>query len=192
MLRLHKYAPIFAHMSYEEMLNLTEVNLESLNITKGARQKLILSIQKLKARSAVLFGSECELHTADRRMYRMDTTYTMLIQVLLQVRAFLSTPIRPQHTLEESSVTSTISASLSSSSSLSDHSSSSSSPRSFVSPTFLFPLSVDVNNNNSSQPNYHAPHNAGALFDTKELLRCWSSLGNDHLADIITRLIGHG
>lgn len=49
-LRLHKYQWLFASMTYEQMLNVNEGYLESLNITKGARNKLVLSIQKLNDR----------------------------------------------------------------------------------------------------------------------------------------------
>lgn len=53
-LRLHKYQWLFVDMSYEQMLAITEGQLEQLNITKGARNKLVLSIQKLHERIDVL------------------------------------------------------------------------------------------------------------------------------------------
>lgn len=49
-LRLHKYTWVFVDMSYERMLGITEEYLEVLGITKGARNKLALSIVKLNER----------------------------------------------------------------------------------------------------------------------------------------------
>lgn len=190
-LRLHKYAPFFSHMSYEEMLELTEDVLEHRNITKGARQKLILSIQKLKARSAVLLSSEHELVDGQRGQYRYRVAYTSLSQVLFQIRAFLSTPIRPGTKIAdcESShplVSSVCSPSVSCSSLYSLCSSPSSSVS--LSPPFLASTPVDVNNNS---PHQHSGSSRQAAVDHKELLRCWSSLANNNLSDIMTRLIGH-
>ncbi|XP_030633309.1 protein Smaug homolog 1 isoform X1 [Chanos chanos] len=53
-LRLHKYAGLFSTMTYDEMMSLTEQQLEAQNVTKGARHKIIISIQKLKERQNVL------------------------------------------------------------------------------------------------------------------------------------------
>ncbi|KAE8586586.1 hypothetical protein XENTR_v10021707 [Xenopus tropicalis] len=53
-LRLHKYAALFSHMSYEEMMSLNECQLEAQNVTKGARHKIVISIQKLKERHNLL------------------------------------------------------------------------------------------------------------------------------------------
>lgn len=57
-LRLHKYAYLFAPLTYEEMLSLSEEQLETQNVTKGARHKIILSIQKLKERQEELRALE--------------------------------------------------------------------------------------------------------------------------------------
>ncbi|XP_067116400.1 LOW QUALITY PROTEIN: protein Smaug homolog 1 [Osmerus mordax] len=53
-LRLHKYAALFSTMTYDEMMSLTEQQLESQNVTKGARHKIIISIQKLRERQNML------------------------------------------------------------------------------------------------------------------------------------------
>lgn len=53
-LRLHKYIWLFSNMTYEQMLEITESYLEGVGVTKGARNKLVLCIQKLKDRSAIL------------------------------------------------------------------------------------------------------------------------------------------
>uniref|UniRef100_A0A8B9LCU9 Sterile alpha motif domain containing 4B n=1 Tax=Astyanax mexicanus TaxID=7994 RepID=A0A8B9LCU9_ASTMX len=60
-LRLHKYASLFSQMSYEEMMILTEQHLESQNVTKGARHKIALSIQKLRERQSVLKSLEKDI-----------------------------------------------------------------------------------------------------------------------------------
>ncbi|XP_053330144.1 protein Smaug homolog 2 isoform X2 [Spea bombifrons] len=60
-LRLHKYASLFSQMSYEEMMTLTEQHLESHNVTKGARHKIALSIQKLRERQSVLRSLEKDI-----------------------------------------------------------------------------------------------------------------------------------
>uniref|UniRef100_A0A671LJI1 Protein Smaug homolog 2-like n=1 Tax=Sinocyclocheilus anshuiensis TaxID=1608454 RepID=A0A671LJI1_9TELE len=60
-LRLHKYASLFCQMTYEEMMILTEKHLESQNVTKGARHKIALSIQKLRERQSVLKSLEKDI-----------------------------------------------------------------------------------------------------------------------------------
>ncbi|XP_052431330.1 protein Smaug homolog 2 isoform X1 [Carassius gibelio] len=68
-LRLHKYASLFSQMTYEEMMILTEKHLESQscgvclfqNVTKGARHKIALSIQKLRERQSVLKSLEKDI-----------------------------------------------------------------------------------------------------------------------------------
>lgn len=47
-LRLHKYIWLFSNTSYEDMMAITEEYLARLGVTKGARHKLYLSIQRLK------------------------------------------------------------------------------------------------------------------------------------------------
>ncbi|KAI1893308.1 hypothetical protein AGOR_G00122360 [Albula goreensis] len=60
-LRLHKYAALFSQMTYEEMMILTEQHLESQHVTKGARHKIALSIQKLRERQSVLKSLEKDI-----------------------------------------------------------------------------------------------------------------------------------
>ncbi|XP_021164639.2 protein Smaug homolog 1 [Fundulus heteroclitus] len=57
-LRLHKYAALFSTMTYVEMMSLTEEQLEAQKVTKGARHKIIISIQKLKERQNLLRSLE--------------------------------------------------------------------------------------------------------------------------------------
>ncbi|XP_061594226.1 protein Smaug homolog 1 isoform X2 [Cololabis saira] len=57
-LRLHKYAALFSTMTYDEMMSLTEELLEAQKVTKGARHKIVISIQKLKERQHLLRSLE--------------------------------------------------------------------------------------------------------------------------------------
>ncbi|XP_036952625.1 protein Smaug homolog 1 isoform X3 [Acanthopagrus latus] len=57
-LRLHKYAALFSTMTYDEMLSLTEEQLEAQKVTKGARHKIVISILKLKERQNLLRSLE--------------------------------------------------------------------------------------------------------------------------------------
>ncbi|CAN7999834.1 unnamed protein product, partial [Ixodes hexagonus] len=82
-LRLHKYAYLFANMSYDEMMNLTEDKLEAQNVTKGARHKIVLSIRKLKERPETLRLLEKNLQEeGDIR------------SALVELRAMLQTPMK--------------------------------------------------------------------------------------------------
>lgn len=65
-LRLHKYFWLFSNMSYEQMMEMTEEYLESLGVTKGARHKLVLCIQKLGERVPMLKQMEKELMDGSR------------------------------------------------------------------------------------------------------------------------------
>lgn len=60
-LRLHKYSWVFHNLTCEQMLNLTEERLQEMGITKGARHKLLLSINKLKERSSMMTELETEV-----------------------------------------------------------------------------------------------------------------------------------
>lgn len=84
-LRLHKYQWVFTNMNYEEMLGVTEPYLESLNITKGARNKLALSIGKLKDRFNHLNMLEQQL-IAD---------ISLICLALEELSAFVQTPMKP-------------------------------------------------------------------------------------------------
>jgi hypothetical protein len=53
-LRLHKYAHLFSLLTYDEMLALTEEQLELQGVTKGARHKIALSILRLRERPTLL------------------------------------------------------------------------------------------------------------------------------------------
>nr|CAG4638457.1 EOG090X06H8 [Cyclestheria hislopi] len=83
-LRLHKYAHLFSRLTYEEMLSLTEEQLELQGVTKGARHKIALSIQRLRERPALLAKLEKEV------------VETGGIQnALSELKTLLTTPIKP-------------------------------------------------------------------------------------------------
>lgn len=89
-LRLHKYAYLFANMSYEEMMGLTEDKLEAQSVTKGARHKIVLSIRKLKERPATLRQLEKSLQEeGDVRT------------ALVELRAMLQTPMKASGRTED-------------------------------------------------------------------------------------------
>ncbi|CAG9820185.1 unnamed protein product [Phaedon cochleariae] len=60
-LRLHKYSWVFNNLTYSQMINLTEETLQDIGITKGARHKILLSINKLRERSTMLTELETEV-----------------------------------------------------------------------------------------------------------------------------------
>ncbi|RWS04850.1 protein Smaug 1-like protein [Dinothrombium tinctorium] len=84
-LRLHKYAPHFAKMTYETMMSLAEEDLEKMNITKGARHKIVLNIQKLRQRQENLRVLEKSL---------AEEGVSVLGEVLKELKYVLSTPIK--------------------------------------------------------------------------------------------------
>lgn len=65
-LRLHKYFWLFSNMSYDQMMEMTEEYLENLGVTKGARHKLVICIQKLAERVPLLKQIERELIEGSR------------------------------------------------------------------------------------------------------------------------------
>lgn len=57
-LRLHKYSHIFNDLTYEQMLELNDEYLEQKGVTKGARNKIVLCVQKIKERKSTLLQLE--------------------------------------------------------------------------------------------------------------------------------------
>ncbi|XP_067680249.1 protein Smaug homolog 1-like isoform X1 [Haliotis asinina] len=82
-LRLHKYSYLFRQMTYEEMMNLSEEWLESQNVTKGARHKIILSIAKLRERQDLL-------RTLEKDIMEKGS----IKQAITEMRNMLNTPIK--------------------------------------------------------------------------------------------------
>lgn len=84
-LRLHKYSFLFAHITFDEMMELNEESLEAQGVTKGARHKIVLSIAKLRDRVPHLKQIFEEL-TSDKESIR---------NALNEVKWVLTTPIMP-------------------------------------------------------------------------------------------------
>ncbi|XP_033838764.1 protein Smaug homolog 1 [Periophthalmus magnuspinnatus] len=83
-LRLHKYAALFSSLTYDQMLNLSEEQLEAQKVTKGARHKIVISIQKLKERQSQLRSLEKEVLEG-----------AILRGPLQELHQMILTPIRP-------------------------------------------------------------------------------------------------
>uniref|UniRef100_A0A095AMB1 Protein Smaug 2 n=1 Tax=Schistosoma haematobium TaxID=6185 RepID=A0A095AMB1_SCHHA len=93
-LRLHKYASLFQNLSYEKMMNITDDWLKEQNVTQGARNKILLSIEKLKHRKSTLCLIEkclSDIRSTDQ------LTQTMLHSCLTEIKHILFTPIKPCH-----------------------------------------------------------------------------------------------
>jgi len=83
-LRLHKYTDLIMTMTYTEMIALTEEKLEHLNVTKGARRKIVASIQKLEERPSILATIDNELEIEDCDIKK----------VLVELESVLKSPIK--------------------------------------------------------------------------------------------------
>ncbi|XP_058254833.1 protein Smaug homolog 1 isoform X2 [Hemibagrus wyckioides] len=95
-LRLHKYAGLFSTMTYDEMMSLTEQQLEAQSVTKGARHKIIISIQKLKERQNMLRSLEKDvLEGGNLRSPLQELHYI----VGTPIKAFNSVAESPQRSL---------------------------------------------------------------------------------------------
>ncbi|XP_015120993.1 protein Smaug homolog 1 isoform X1 [Diachasma alloeum] len=96
-LRLHKYSYLFATMSYEEMLELTEDQLAEQGVTKGARHKLALSIAKLQQRYSTLINLEKDLIQPARESSQpasFSQAPALLVSTLDELNTILATPFK--------------------------------------------------------------------------------------------------
>jgi len=87
-LRLHKYAYLFAYLTFEEMLDLNEEKLEINGVTKGARHKIIISVAKLRER----------VHHLKKVYDEMTSEKDTIRNALNEVKWTLTTPIKPAST----------------------------------------------------------------------------------------------
>ncbi|XP_077398172.1 protein Smaug homolog 2 [Festucalex cinctus] len=94
-LRLHKYASLFSQMSYEEMMILTEHHLESQNVTKGARHKIALSIQKLRERQSVLKSLEKDILEGGNLRNALQELQQIIITPIKAYSTLTQTPQEP-------------------------------------------------------------------------------------------------
>lgn len=119
-LRLHKYTPLFKPLTYEQMLNINEKQLIDLDITKGARNKILVSVKRLNQRQDKLITMTDDL---DQRNISMKEALNILKDMLI-------TPI--PHSNEENRSKLTASCSPSSISSLTSESAFVTSPSSMA------------------------------------------------------------
>ncbi|XP_055702993.1 protein Smaug isoform X2 [Phlebotomus papatasi] len=84
-LRLHKYVWLFTNITYEQMMDITEEHLQNLGVTKGARHKLVLCIQKLRERHSRLLEIE-------KGLLQDQTFLTPALEELANV---VLTPMKP-------------------------------------------------------------------------------------------------
>ncbi|CAH8494902.1 unnamed protein product [Heterobilharzia americana] len=91
-LRLHKYAGLFQNLLYDEMMDITDDWLKEHDVTQGARNKILLSIERLKHRKSVLCGME-------KRLSEVPSTGQLaraaLHSCLSEIKYILLTPIKP-------------------------------------------------------------------------------------------------
>ncbi|XP_008267903.2 protein Smaug homolog 1 isoform X1 [Oryctolagus cuniculus] len=92
-LRLHKYAALFSQMTYEEMMALTECQLEAQNVTKGARHKIVISIQKLKERQNLLKSLERDIIEGGSLRVPLQELHQM---ILTPIKAYSSPSATPE------------------------------------------------------------------------------------------------
>ncbi|XP_050091311.1 protein Smaug [Anopheles aquasalis] len=85
-LRLHKYVWLFSNLTYDQMLGITEEYLQNLSVTKGARHKLALCIQKLNERYGTLRQLEKDLLSGPK---------IHLGAVLEELTNMVQTPMKP-------------------------------------------------------------------------------------------------
>lgn len=64
-LRLHKYTEYIMSLTYQELLELTDDKLQKMNVTQGARKKLLLNIEKLSERPQALIAIGTTLENDD-------------------------------------------------------------------------------------------------------------------------------
>ncbi|XP_032368004.1 protein Smaug homolog 1 isoform X6 [Etheostoma spectabile] len=83
-LRLHKYAALFATMTYDEMMSLTEEQLEK--VTKGARHKIVISILKLKERQNLLRSLEKDVLEGSNLRAPLQELHQM---IMTPIKAFI-------------------------------------------------------------------------------------------------------
>ncbi|XP_041704249.1 protein Smaug homolog 1 isoform X2 [Coregonus clupeaformis] len=94
-LRLHKYAALFSTMTYDEMMSLTEQQLESQNVTKGARHKIVISIQKLKERQNMLRCLEKDVLEGSNLRAPLAELHQMILTPIKAVASDESSPSSP-------------------------------------------------------------------------------------------------
>ena len=87
-LRLHKYQYLFAKLTYDDMLSLDEEKL--VEVTKGARNKILENIVKLRERSQ-------KLGEYSQQLSNGQVTAKELAEILVQMKLVIQTPMRAEN-----------------------------------------------------------------------------------------------
>ena len=82
-LRLHKYTEYIMSLSYQELISLNEEKLQKMNVTKGARRKILLSIEKLSERPKTLATINSKL----------DREGCDIKEILLELETLIKSPV---------------------------------------------------------------------------------------------------
>ena len=85
LLRLHKYTELMMSLSYDQMIHLTEEQLEKQGVTKGARRKIITNIQKLLDRPKILAEINSQLEAEDCNVKKVLTELEVLLKSPVKV-----------------------------------------------------------------------------------------------------------
>ena len=85
LLRLHKYTELMMSLSYDQMIHLTEDQLEKQGVTKGARRKIITNIQKLLDRPRILAEINSQLEAEDCNVKKVLTELEVLLKSPVKV-----------------------------------------------------------------------------------------------------------
>ena len=84
LLRLHKYTELIMSLGYEEMISLSEEQLEQRGVTKGARRKIVANIAKLRDRPRIL--AEMSAH--------LDREECSVKKVIMELEIMIKSPVK--------------------------------------------------------------------------------------------------
>uniref|UniRef100_A0A5K3F3M4 SAM domain-containing protein n=1 Tax=Mesocestoides corti TaxID=53468 RepID=A0A5K3F3M4_MESCO len=99
-LRLHKYVSLFKHLTYSQMLGITDEWLQRQQVTQGARNKILVSIGNLSTRSATLTHLEARISAAAQSPLDRGSC---LRGCLGELRSVLQTPFPPSRVYQSAS-----------------------------------------------------------------------------------------
>ena len=85
-LRLHKYTECIMRLTYQDLVSLTDEQLQGMSVTKGARRKFLLSIQKLGERPQALaeMGARLETENCDMKEILGDLETIVRSPILIE------------------------------------------------------------------------------------------------------------
>ena len=89
-LRLHKYTLLLLEFTYEELLGLTEADLERKMVTTGARGKILKEIAAVKERPAKIRELAAQIEAVSR-----TTDLARLERILPEVEKVILMPLKP-------------------------------------------------------------------------------------------------